>query len=158
MSRKLVSFDFNKAATMSKEELRQGIADIEALLKESTDQIEIPIKEYFSSGGSGVYAREMTVPSDALLVGKIHKFENMNILSKGEVSVLSIDGVMRVKAPFTFVSQPGAKRVIFAHEEAVWTTILGTNEKDTDIIEENFIATSYDELGNPEKEGAKCLS
>jgi uncharacterized protein (UPF0548 family) len=70
----------------------------------------------------------------------------MTVISQGEVSVLSIDGVMRVKAPFTFVASPGVKRVVYAHEDTVWTTIHGTDETDLEKIEEEFIAKSYDEV------------
>jgi hypothetical protein len=110
---------------------------------ESPNQVEIPVEHYFSEG---VYAREMRVQKGTLLMGKIHKFKNMNILSSGEVSVLSIDGVKRVKAPFTFVASPGSKRLFFAHEDTVWTTIHGTDETDLDKIENHFIAKSYDEI------------
>jgi hypothetical protein len=107
------------------------------------DQLEIPIVNHFSKG---VYAREMRVPKGAFIVGKIHKFKNLNILSSGEVTVLSIDGVMRVKAPFTFVASPGSKRMFFMHEDTVWTTIHGTDEIDVDKIENEFIAKSYEDL------------
>lgn len=126
----------------TKDEVRELIAafENEMLLM---GQLDIPIAHHFSKG---VYARQMTMPKNSLIVGKIHKFENLNILSKGEVTVLSIDGMFRVKAPYTVVSSPGVKRLMFAHEETVWTTILGTGEKDVDKIEEDFIAKSYDEV------------
>lgn len=154
MSNELVELNFDKAADMSQDDLRKFIGEIEELLK-SGETIEIPVEHYFSFG---VYGREMRLKSGTLIVGKIHKFENLNILSEGEVSVLSIDGVKRVKAPHTFVSQPGAKRVIYAHTDIVWTTILGSNEKDPEIIEEKFIAKTYEEVGQLENKEVLCLS
>ena len=112
--------------------------------------VDIPIVHHFSKD---VYAREMRAPKGAIVIGKIHKYQNLNILSQGEVSIVSIDGIMRVKAPFTFVASPGAKRVFFVHEDAVWTVIHGTSETDVDKIEEKFIAKSYEEL----EEDTKCL-
>jgi quercetin dioxygenase-like cupin family protein len=103
------------------------------------EQIDIPVKHYFSQG---VYAREITIPAGAMVTGKIHKFEQLNILSKGEMSVLTDDGVKRVQAPFTIVSPPGTKRIAIAHSECVWTTIHGTDETDVDKIEAHFIAQS----------------
>lgn len=149
---------FNEVGTYSKEEIRDIIASVQKAV-EAEEQLEVPIKHYFSKD---VYAREMTLPEGALIVGKIHKFENLNILSKGEVSVLSIDGVVRLKAPATFVGSVGAKRVILAHSDVVWTTIHGTDEKDVDKIEAKFIAKSYDEveeqnLINIKQEETKCL-
>lgn len=149
---------FNEVGTYSKEEIRDIIANVQKAV-EAEPQLEVPIQHYFSKD---VYAREMTLPEGALIVGKIHKFENLNILSKGEVSVLSIDGVVRMKAPATFVGSVGAKRVILAHSDVVWTTIHGTDEKDVDKIEEKFIAKSYEEIEeqnliNIKQEETPCL-
>jgi quercetin dioxygenase-like cupin family protein len=101
------------------------------------EQIEIPVKHYFSQG---VYAREITIPKDCILTGKIHKYTQLNILSKGEMTVVTENGTVRVKAPFTIVSPPGTKRAAIAHEECVWTTIHGTDETDVEKIEKIFIA------------------
>ena len=106
-------------------------------------QIDIPLKHTFSKN---VYAREITIPKGSIIIGKIHKYQNMNIISKGEVSFFSIDGAVRVKAPYTFVASPGVKRVIVAHEETVWTTIHGTSETDLDKLEDEFIAKDYSEF------------
>ncbi len=101
------------------------------------EQLDLPVKHYFSQG---VYARELHIPKDTTLTGKIHKYQQLNILSKGDISVLTEDGVVRVQAPFTIVSPPGTKRIAYAHEDCVWTTIHGTHETDLDKIEEHFIA------------------
>jgi len=103
------------------------------------EPVEIPVKHHFSQG---VYAREITIPAGTLLTGKIHKFEQLNILSAGEISVLTEDGIKRVSAPFTVVSPPGTKRIAYAHTECVWTTIHGTTETDLEKIESHFIAQS----------------
>lgn len=116
--------------------MRQKVNAIEARMRQM-DQIEIPVRHYFSQG---VYAREIQIPKGALLTGKIHKYQQLNILSKGDISVLTEDGVKRVQAPFTIVSPPGTKRVAIAHEDCVWTTIHGTEETDVDKIEAHFIA------------------
>lgn len=100
-------------------------------------QRELHVEHHFSPG---VYARELHIPKDTILTGKIHKYAQMNILSKGEISVLTEDGVKRVKAPFTVVSPPGTKRIAYAHEDCVWTTIHGTEETDVSKIEAHFIA------------------
>lgn len=156
----IVNFDFNKEQNLTKEDLTKFILEVEELAKKSTEQIDVPIEHHFSDA---VYAREMRLPAGALIIGKIHKKENLNILSQGEVSVMSIDGVKRVKAPFTFVGSIGAKRVIFAHSDVVWTTIHGTSERDLEKIEENFIAKTIDEVLEFRKEEqiklgeSKCL-
>lgn len=105
-------------------------------------QVTIPVKHYFSPG---VYAREITIPADTLLTGRVHKYEQLNILSGGEISVLTHDGMKRVSAPFTVVSPPGTKRIAYAHTECTWTTILATEETDPDVIEATFTVATDQE-------------
>lgn len=138
-------------ATLPKEEIREMIGQIEKFVKENGELIEIEVKHYFSKG---VYAREMPMKKGELVIGKIHKHENFNILSKGKVSVLSIDGIKVVQAPYAFVGSAGTKRVIYAHEDSVWTVMHGTDEKDVAKIESEFIATDYEEISFQE---AVCL-
>jgi hypothetical protein len=112
-------------------------------LAESTDASGYETKHHFSEG---VYAREIKVPADNIIVGKIHKHTNLNILSQGEILIASIDGVQKFTAPATIVSSPGVKRVGYALTDCVWTTIHGTHETDLEKIEDEFIAKSYDEV------------
>lgn len=134
--------DLLRLEDLNKEEIRELIARLENELK-NWPQIEIPVTHFFSKG---VYGREITIPNGSIIIGKIHKYPAMNVLSKGDVSVFSVDGVMRLKAPHTFVSSPGAKRVFFAHEESVWSTFHGTDETDPKKIEKEFIAESYEDV------------
>lgn len=107
------------------------------------EQVKIPIRHYFSPG---VYAREITIPAGTLLTGRIHKYEQLNILSGGEISVLTQDGMVRVSAPFTVVSPPGTKRIAYAHSDCTWTTILATEETDPDRIEAQFTVETEQEF------------
>jgi len=127
---------------LDKPKLKDKISEFESEMAR-LPQLEIKTTHYFSKG---VYAREIFIPKGSILVGKIHKHENLNILSQGDISVLSIDGAQRLKAPATIVSSPGVKRVAYAHEDTVWTTIHGTDETDIEKIEDAFIAKTYDEV------------
>lgn len=100
-------------------------------------QVECPVTHHFSQG---VYARQILIPKGTVLTGKIHKYPQLNICSKGELSVLTEDGVKRVGAGFHVVSPAGTKRIAYAHEDTIWTTIHGTEENDLEIIESYFIA------------------
>ena len=100
-------------------------------------QLEITVKHYFAEK---VYAREMTVPQGALVAGKVHKFENFNILSKGSVWVKTGDEpALLLKAPCSFVAPAGAQRVFLACEEFVWTVVHGTELTAISEIEDYFI-------------------
>jgi protein gp37 len=137
-----------------KAELRVKIERLESAMMELGEKMELETKHHFSKD---VYAREMVLNKDTLVVGKIHKHKNLNILSSGEALVASVDGIRQVKAPYTFVSDPGAKRVIYALTDLVWTTIHGTSETDVDKIEEQFIAKNYSEVAGITGDELKLL-
>lgn len=122
-------------------DIRDKVLAAEEFLKEQP-QVEIPVANYFSQG---VYAREITIPAGVILTGEIHKYKQLNILSKGCMSVLTENGIIRVEAPFTVVSPAGTKRIAYTHSECVWTTIHGTDETDVDIIRSKFIAKDEQE-------------
>jgi hypothetical protein len=105
-------------------------------------QLDIPVRHYFAPG---VYVREVTIPAGAVLTGKIHKFAHLCVVSKGDISVLTENGVKRIRAPFTMLSPPGTKRAGYAHEETVFSTIHPTDETDLQTIEAHFIAKDRDD-------------
>jgi hypothetical protein len=114
---------------------------------------EAPVTHHFCEG---VYAREMFIPKGTMLTGKIHRFAHINIISKGDITVLTEHGMKRIKAPCTLISQPGIKRAGYAHEDTVWTTIHPTHETDLEKLEEHFIAKDFSEF--PQVEADKlCL-
>ena len=84
------------------------------------------------------------------IVGKIHRHEHLNFISKGDVTVLTKDGLKRVRGPCTMVSSSGTKRALYTHEDTVWTTIHAnpTNETDLLKIEDFTIAKDYNLLEN----------
>lgn len=105
--------------------------------------VELIYKHYFSDG---VYAREMFIPKGTVVTGKVHKFQNLNIMVKGDLSVLTEKGVVRVKPPFVVVSPPGTKRLAYAHEDTIWLTVLRTDETEPGKIEALFVADSEQEF------------
>jgi hypothetical protein len=105
-------------------------------------QIEIPVRHYFSPG---VYAREITIPAGALITGDIHKYPQLNILSKGTIRVSIDEEIREISAPHTVVSAAGIKRIAFAVTECVWTTILHTYKTNIAEIEKEFIAKDEQE-------------
>ncbi len=122
-------------------DLRAKVFDLEAAMKQCP-QIELKVIHHFSKD---VYARELHIPAGVTLVGEIHKFENLNILSKGTMVVTTEEGVKEVSAPFTVVSPPGTKRAAHTLTDCVWTTIHGTSETDVVKIKDAFIAQSEQE-------------
>ena len=49
------------------------------------------------------------------------------------------EGWREVRAPFSFVAEPGTRRVGFAIEDTTWTTIHATTETDLAQLERDLI-------------------
>jgi hypothetical protein len=145
-------FDSPATLTSGEDVLREKILQLEDKMREQPGQILIEPVHYFAEG---LYAREITIPKGTLLTGKIHLFEHINIISKGDISVLTENGVKRIKAPATLISRPGIKRVGYAHEETVWTTIHACNEKDAEKAEKLLVVDTFEEF-NAAIGGKEC--
>jgi hypothetical protein len=103
-----------------------------------------PVQHFFAPGQ---YAREITMPADMVVVGKIHKHAHVNVISRGHVLVFTEhEGLQELIAPVTFVSSPGTKRVVHTLEETVWTTVHSTDKTDIAEIEREIIAEDYSEV------------
>lgn len=75
------------------------------------------------------------MPKNALIVSLTHKTEHPFLISKGDVSVWSAEGgVTRLRAPYIGVTKAGTRRILFIHDECVWTTFHVTNMTDPDAI------------------------
>lgn len=94
----------------------------------------------------GAYVREIFMPKGLLLTSKIHKVTHPYFILKGEVSVLTEEGTIRIKAPYYGVTQAGTKRLLYIHEDTQWVTVHVTDKKDLLEIEEEIISSSFEEL------------
>lgn len=106
-----------------------------------------PIDEKY---GCCTYAREMLIPKGTLIIGKIHKHQHLNFITKGAVTVFTEFGTKKLVAPCTFVSEVGLKRSVYAEEDTIWTTVHLTEhntESKLSEIETEVIAKDYNELG-----------
>lgn len=121
--------------------IREKVNAAEAYMKQQP-QVALFTVHYFFPGG---YAREIHIPAGTILTGKIHKYAQFNVLSKGKMAVLVGEEIQTVEAPFSIVSPPGTKRIAYTHSDCVWTTVHGTEETDLDKIEEHFIAQDEQE-------------
>lgn len=132
----------------NRDNFKTELSILEAIIRKQKDCVEgdrteMPLKHTF---GDGVYVRDLTIPKGFLVVGKIHKTRTLNILLKGDITILTENGVKRIQAPYYFIGSPGDKKVGFAHEETIWLNVLPTEETDLEKIEDKFIAKNYEEL------------
>jgi hypothetical protein len=131
-------------------EFRDAIKHAEASILEC-DQTEIDPVHYFCDG---LYAREITIPAGTVLTGKIHSKEHINIISKGKIAVATEAGYKEIEAPATIVSMPNTKRIGYAIEDTVWTTIHANPActEDLEQLEQELIHSEYDMLTENKKE------
>lgn len=124
--------------------LQDRICSLEEFLR-TGPQAECPVRNLFSPGE---YRREMTIPSGVVLVGAEHKTRHMNIISKGRITVWTEQGMLELRAPLVFESQPGTKRAGYAHEETVWTTVHDNPDDETDmnVLVERLTTSKYSDL------------
>lgn len=100
-------------------------------------QVECPLKHHFAPH---VYIREIFMPAGAIVIGKIHKTEHFNIIQKGCVTLMNEDGTREtLTGPVTFVSKPGVQKVLYIHDDTVWSTVHLTENRDLESLEAELI-------------------
>lgn len=101
------------------------------------------MREYFAPG---LYAREITIPRGVVLVGAVHRTENLAVLSKGVLELVTDDGTTVIAAPCTVRVMPGVQNAAVALEDAVWTNFFPTTETDSDKLVEMLTHSKASDL------------
>lgn len=142
MSAELMPFE-TPPEGLTPDQARGKILALEAVMLAMPEhQIEIKTTHHFAPG---VYMREIFIPKGTTLTGKIHKTEHLNILSQGDLSVWTEEGIKRLSASTVIASQPGVKRVGYAHEDSVWITVHPnvSEARDVESIEASLVVDTY---------------
>lgn len=107
------------------------------------EQLDIPPKHHFADGQ---YVRELFIPAESFVVGKIHRHEHVVTLVSGEVTINTDRGMERLVGPVTWISPKGAKRALFTVTDCIFMTfhLNPSNTRDLDALEAELI--------EPEKE------
>jgi len=121
---------------------RERVDRLEAAML-ALPQTECPVRHHFAPG---VYAREITIPKDTVLVGVVHKRDNLVVLSAGRLRLVTDDGTVEIAAPHTLLCKAGAKNAAVALEDSVWTNFFATDETDTDKLVELLTEATAEEL------------
>lgn len=108
------------------------------------EQVEIPVKHRFSGG---VYSREITIPKNTLLTGRIHKFDHFDIMLSGDVTVSTDNGeVKRLTGLNVMEGKAGKKRAGITHEDTHWITFHSAEERDPEEMYEFLTCSSFEEF------------
>ncbi len=96
-------------------------------------QIPCPLKHHFAPG---LYLREIFMPADTIVIGRVHKTEHFNILVKGACLIVHDDGSREeLRAPMVFVSKAGVQKVLHIIEDMIWMTTHVSDETDLETLD-----------------------
>jgi hypothetical protein len=130
------------AAEVARLTNRENIVKLEQYLK-TMRQVEVPVEHFFAGG---VYARHMRAAEGTLAVGKIIKVDNIAVISKGDVTIVTERGLVRVQAPYIWIAPAGTKRAAYFHTDTEWTVFHATQSTDPEEVEKEVIAQSFEEF------------
>jgi len=130
---------------------RENILNLEAAIKSLPDLIgEQEALETLNDHvfAPGVYARVMTLPAGMTVVGKIHKYAHICLITHGTVKIVSEFDSGVYSAPRVWISEPGVKRTLHALSDFQMVNILPnpSDTQDLDEIEAKVIAKNYKDL------------
>lgn len=135
-------------------EFRAKIVEFEKIIKATPGtygEDPFPLVHTFING---LYVRQVTVPARILTVTKIHAVEHVFFLQKGTVSILTESGIISHTAPYQGVTKVGTKRIIYHHDEVIFTTVHPTNKTTVAEVEAEIFAQDFEALNcsTPEEE------
>lgn len=123
---------------------RAAIFEAEEELKSQVDNhLGIMTAHHF---GGGCCSREMFVPAGTMFVGKIHRYEYLNLLMKGTAIVFTEDGKREITGPFTWVGRSGTKVSAYAVTDLVWSNVFRADTTSVKDLESQEIVETYEEL------------
>lgn len=144
-------YDLLMERRLSKEcqdKFRKNVIEFEEKVKSIPGALgadPFPLEHSFADG---LYIRKLTVPAKTLTVTKIHAVNHAFFLQQGTISVLTEEGVKKFTAPYQGITKAGTKRIIYHHDEVVFTTVHSTKETDLEKIEVEVIAEEFEGLEN----------
>jgi hypothetical protein len=107
-------------------------------------QVHCPLVHRFTPG---LYIREIFMPAGSVVTSARHMTCHPFVVSKGDVSVYEEDReVGRYKAPYTGITQPGTRRLLYMHEDTIWTTFHVTDKTDPDEIAKDIAEVEINPL------------
>jgi hypothetical protein len=143
----------NQLAISYKDKVRQiedylvSVADGENIVAGNGNELIYPsMWEYKHSFADGIYIREMRMKKGQLGFSAIHKHSYGFFLLSGVLASSKEEGIEEFIAPCYVISPRGAKRIVYALEDCVITTVHAnpTNTQDLVEIEKINVVFSWD--------------
>ena len=148
------TFDFDEAWEIGQQlrrrkDFREKIKEVEKELSENPISMTSeemttanPVKHSFAEG---LCVREIYNPANEILITAIHAQSHPFFLLKGEMSILTHDGIEHIEAPHYGITKPGVKRVIYTHTPCNFITVHATELTDPDEIVESVTAKTFED-------------
>jgi hypothetical protein len=127
---------------------RDEVIDVVESIIANQPQIECPVTHRFTPN---MYIREVFVPAGTILTSEIHRHEHPHVLSMGKITMWDGEGgQIMVSAPYCGITKANARRVVYVHEDCIFTTFHVT-DKTTVEEAENDIFVEYENMLMDEK-------
>ena len=124
-----------------------SIADGENIVGDGKSVVYPDFWEYKHTFAEKMYIREMRMKKGQLGFSAIHKHSYGFFLLSGVLASSREEGVEEFVAPCYIISPRGAKRIVYAVEDCVITTVHAnpTNTQDLKEIEKNNVVFNWEE-------------
>lgn len=107
------------------------------------DAVSLEPKHHFAHG---TYTRELFLPANSFVAGKIHRYDCITIILYGRARVVTDKGFYEVVGPEVLVTGSGSKG-LYVMEDTLWVTTHPWDGKQTlEELEAYVVAPSYDAL------------
>lgn len=115
---------------------RDEIIDMVESIMAEYPQLECPLVHRFTKN---MYIREVSVPAGSWLTTRIHKDEHPFALSKGTITMWDGETQIDISAPFGGITKENTRRIVFVHEDCVFTTFHVTDKKTVEDVESEIL-------------------
>ncbi len=97
-----------------------------------------------------LYIRRMDMVAGSIIAGAIHNHKHVWFLLTGKLTIYSNDKLEDYLAPCYVVSDPGTKRLIYAHEKSIFINVHKnpTNTKDIKELEKYIVSFTDEDFKN----------
>ena len=115
---------------------RAQLVELEHAIRERLQPVPY---ETIHTYAPGLYVRSMRMPAGAVATGRVHTTEHIFILTRGEMTIATEEGVRRIGAGYQCISKPGTKRAVFCHTEVECSNVHITTETDLAKLESALV-------------------
>lgn len=114
----------------------EQIRSLEAAMNATGLTTDLPVTHRFADG---LYARELFMPAESVVVGKMHGKSHFFVLLSGVITAWTPAGMKRFEAGEVFITVAGTKRAIYAHVDSRLITFHATELIEVEMIEAEII-------------------